>query len=184
MVTQEVDVNLIPGGVPPVINVNQYDKGSRVLKLHLFLGQEEYQIPEDAAAYIQGTKPDGTGFLYVCNFEGNTILADLTDQMTVLPGVIRCEAFLQEDVERRIGTANFVLLVERATLQDPEDHLSETEIPLIGTLAEASLKAMNFSSNAKTSEENALARSFILCIVLWHGRKMEQKKSIRHRNWR
>ena len=88
----------------------------------------------------------------------------MTDQMTVLPGAVRCEVFLQEETEKRIGSANFAIVVERATLQDPEDHLSETEIPLIGTLAEAALKAMSSEkaaaeseSNAKTSETNAAA---------------------------
>ncbi len=164
MVTQEINLNLIPGGVPPVVNVSQYDKGSRVLEMHLYLGTEEYQIPDGTSVFIQGTKLDGNGFLYECEYDGNIVTADVTDQMTVLPGAVRCEVFLQEETEKRIGSANFAIVVERATLQDPEDHLSETEIPLIGTLAEAALKAMSSEkaaaeseSNAKTSETNAAA---------------------------
>lgn len=154
MVSQEINLNLIPGGVPPVVNVSQYDKGSRVLKLHLYLGTEEYQIPEGTMACIQGTKLDGTGFLYVCEYAGNTITADVTDQMTAVPGKVKCEAFLQEETEKRIATANFVIMVEQTTLQD-DDHLSETEIPLIGTIGEAALKAMASEKAAKASEENA-----------------------------
>ena len=154
VVTQEINLNLIPGGVPPMVNVSQYDKGSRMLKLQLYLGTDEYQIPEGAMACIQGTKLDGTGFLYVCEYSGNTITADVTDQMTVVPGKVKCEAFLQEETEKRIGTANFVIVVEKATLQD-DDHISETEIPLIGTIGEAALKAMASEKAAKASEQSA-----------------------------
>ena len=64
MVTQTINLNLIPGGVPPVINVNQYDIGNAALILKLHNGFSEFSVPASASVTLVGTKPDNTGFVY------------------------------------------------------------------------------------------------------------------------
>lgn len=141
MLVQEININLIPVMATPAVNVSQYDKGSRVLKIHVFHGTDEYQVPDNAVAYIQGTKRDGTGFMYKCEHKGNVVTANVTDQMTVLPGSVHCELCLQIGTDKRAATANFIIMVKKSSLQDTQK-ISETEIPLIGKLSEAATKAV------------------------------------------
>lgn len=133
MVTQKLNLNVIPGGVMPVVNVSQYDKGERKLQITLYNGSSAYNVPSGATVMIQGTKPDKTGFAYNCTYSDNVITSDIEAQMTVLSGVVVTEVvvFVGED---RIASANFVLAVEPAALND-ETQISETEIPDIIALA-------------------------------------------------
>ena len=41
MLTNQVDLNVSPGGIPPVIHVSQYDAGTPRLELHLVCKGEE-----------------------------------------------------------------------------------------------------------------------------------------------
>ena len=45
MITQTINLNLIPGGVLPRINVSQYDKGSRTLNFNIYNGSVLFPIP-------------------------------------------------------------------------------------------------------------------------------------------
>lgn len=137
MITQTINLNLIPGGVLPRIKVSQYDKGSRVLQFNLFNGSSAFTIPVDASITIQGTKADNTGFQYACTFSGSTVTADLEQQMTVFAGEVECEIRIaQDDGDVLLGTCNFILDVEEAALKD-DIIISETELPLVEKAAEA-----------------------------------------------
>lgn len=130
MITQSINLNLVPGGVLPIINVSQYDKGSRTLQIVLFNGVTAYQIPDGSSVTIQGTKADKTGFQYeVDSFSGNVVTTDIEQQMTVFPGDVAIELSIAKNGDR-LGTANFILRVEPAALAD-DTIISETELPLI-----------------------------------------------------
>ena len=47
MIEQAYDLNLIPGGVPIIVNVSQADAGTRTLKFNVFNRNELYTIPSD-----------------------------------------------------------------------------------------------------------------------------------------
>lgn len=134
MITQSIDLNLIPGAVMPRINVSQYDKGSRTLVFNLYAGAVAFSVPVGATVQIVGTKKDHTGFEYSCTASGSTVTADLTDQMTVFPGEVVCELRIYDDGDV-LGTANFVLNVETSALAD-DVPISETDIPIIQELPE------------------------------------------------
>lgn len=137
MITQTINLNLIPGGVLPRIKVSQYDKGSRVLQFNLFNGNSAFTIPVDASITIQGTKADHTGFQYSCTFSGSVVTADLEQQMTVFPGDVECEIRLSQNLGSvLLGTCNFILDVEEAALQN-DIIISDTELPLVEKAAEA-----------------------------------------------
>lgn len=155
MITQEFDLNMIPDSEPVVVHVNQYDIGSGRLIAHLYDKDQPYS-PDNATVIIQGTKPDRHGFAYDAEIIGNTVTADLTQQMCAVEGITRTQIVVLDD-DGRTGTFAFHLLVQRSALQDDTD-VSETEIPAIIDAAKQSAQdAANSAEAAAESETNAEA---------------------------
>lgn len=132
MVTQRINLNLIPGGVLPRINVSQYDTGSRTLELVLYNGETAFNLPAGANVQIVGTKRDNTGFEYSCTYADNVVSVDITDQMTVFGGEVVTELRILKD-DDQLGTGNFIINVEPTALKD-DVVISETDIPIIQQL--------------------------------------------------
>lgn len=80
-------------------------------------GSVEWEIPEDAAASLNGVKPDGNVFAFAGTVEDNRVVVDTDVQMTACAGDTICELSITHD-DKVIGTANFVLVVEKAPKQD------------------------------------------------------------------
>jgi hypothetical protein len=176
MFLQNTDLNIVPGGIIPVMHVSQYDVG-RELKFVLYDGYDTADITTGTTVTIEGTKPDGHGFQYsgVLDQNAHTATFVTTEQMTVLAGAIECKLTLYLN-SQRIGTALFILDVEKAGIND-STIISDTELPLIIAQAteqmeraEAAADAAALSeTNAATSETNAAtsetnaANSEIIC---------------------
>lgn len=151
MITQSINLNLIPGGVLPRFNVSQYDKGSRVLQFNLFSGSFPFDVPDGSTVTIQGTKKDMTGFQYPCTYQGSLVVSDLYDQMTVLAGEVTTELVITDTNLNILGTCNFIIDVEQAALSK-DIPISETELPL---LQEAVLAADEAKASAEAAEDDA-----------------------------
>lgn len=132
MITQNKNLNLVPGGVPQIINVSQYDKG-QTLTFNLYNQGSPFTIPTGAEVSIRGTKPDNHGFAYSCTFSGSTVSATLQQQMTAVAGDVVTEISITKN-GNLLATANFILRVEKAALGD-DTVISDTEIPEIIALA-------------------------------------------------
>jgi len=146
MITQTINLNLIPGSPQPRINVSQYDNGSRTLQFNLYNGVSPYEIPSGASVYIVGTKADNTGFEYACTFDGSLVSVDITDQMTVFAGEVQSELRIVQSDEI-LGTANFIINVESAALSD-DTQFSETDIPIIQRIPEILGEAEGYADTA------------------------------------
>lgn len=167
MITQTHDLNLIPGSVPPVVNVTQYDKTARTLVFNLWDGETSFSVPSGAAVTIRGTKPDGNGFEYTATASGSAVSMNIQQQMATCAGSVRCEVRIASGTQI-IGTADFILEVKPSALNE-NTPFSETELPLIEQAAEGAAKieanlsasntaasnAAKSASAAKTSETNA-----------------------------
>lgn len=134
MTTQTIKLNLIPGGVMPVVYASQYDNQTNAVIFELYNGDLPFPVPSGAAVLINGTKPatDGqvTGFSYsAASISGNAVTCNVTTQMTAVAGDVLCELRIRTATQI-IGSVNFILRVERAALND-DTVLSETDIPLI-----------------------------------------------------
>lgn len=151
MITQSINLNLIPGGVLPRFSVSQYDKGSRVLQFNLFSGSFPFEVPDGSTVTIQGTKKDMTGFQYPCTYQGSLVVSDLYDQMTVLAGEVTTELVITDTNLNILGTCNFIIDVEQAALSK-DIPISETELPL---LQEAVRAANEAKASAEAAEDNA-----------------------------
>lgn len=139
MITQTNKIDLIPSGDPLVVHVSQYDTTARTLAFDLYNGGVAFEMPEGASASINGTKPDGTAFMYEMTTEGNTASIDLQQQMALVAGDVICEIQIAGS-GGKLGTANFILRVERAAI-DENTVISETDVPVFEELVESAEEA-------------------------------------------
>lgn len=158
MTTQIIKLNLIPGGVMPVVYASQYDNQTNALIFELYNGDEPFDVPSGAAVLINGTKPpvDGqlTGFSYsAASISGNRVVCNVTQQMTAVPGNVLCELRVRTATQI-IGSVNFVLMVERSALND-DTVLSETQIPLIEQAIDIAANLADYIDTAVQSAETA-----------------------------
>ena len=130
MYVQNLNLDIIPEGVRPVIYVSQYDNQTNALKFSLYVNNQSFTIPSGAGVLINGHKPDNTAFSYqAASISGNTVTCNVTQQMTAVPGDVDCELRIRTSTQV-IGTLNFVLRVEAAPLND-DSVISESYIPLV-----------------------------------------------------
>ena len=157
MITQYFELNLIPGGVKPIVKASQYDKESRTLLISLYAGAVAFPVPDGAEVMIQGTKKDDTGFQYACTAAGNVVTATIEQQMTVFPGDVEIELQILFSGQT-LGTGNFILQVEEAALKD-DTVISETDIQIIQRIPEYVSEAAGYAHDAQESAEEAAAVS-------------------------
>lgn len=149
MITQTFDLNLIPESSPVIVHVNQYDVGAGRLIAKLYNGDVAYTPATGATVVIQGTKPDGHGFMYNATWSGNTVTANLTDQMTPVCGVVRTQIVVTEG-NNITGTFVFTLNVQKSSLPADAD-MSDSEYQAIEELIRAAIAA---SSNPPIIGQN------------------------------
>lgn len=160
MTTQIIKLNMIPGGVMPVVYASQYDNQTNALVFELYNGDLPFPVPSGAAVLINGTKPpvDGelTGFSYsAASISGNRVVCNVTTQMTAVAGDVLCELRIRTATQI-IGSVNFILRVERSALND-DTVLSETDIPLIEQAIEIAANLADYIDTAIRSAETASA---------------------------
>lgn len=140
MITQSFNLNVIPESSPVIVHCDQYDTGEGRLVISLFDDSVAYTPEVGATAVIQGTKPDGHGFMYSATISGNVVTADLTQQMSACAGHVRCQVVITE-TDGRTGTFVFILAVQRSALPDDSD-LSESDIAVIEQAVEDAQQAV------------------------------------------
>ena len=157
MITQTLKLNLIPGQVLPRINASQYDAGTRTLQMLLYNGDQAFNISSGMSGFVQGTKPDRTGFQYSATVtEGsNVVTLVVTQQMTAVSGEVTCELVIT-DGDDRIATVNFILYVEPAALAD-DTVISETDLPLIEEAAELAQRIDGIAADVEANADRAEA---------------------------
>ena len=129
---QNVNLNLIPGSVLPVINVSQYDVG-RQFTLTVYEGAVAYSLTGKGVE-IRGTKPDGNGFAYdstdgAVSVSNNVVTITTLEQMTACGGQVMCELRITSSGVV-LGTLNFIIDCEPSALSD-DTPISDTDIPAI-----------------------------------------------------
>lgn len=110
------NVDVQPGvGVPAIFHCSQGDKGTRII-LGLLNNNDSYTIPEGTTAIIRGSRADGTLFTEItADIDTTTeIKFNLTEDMTSVPGPVECEAVMTSGTANVIGTANFIVNVEKS----------------------------------------------------------------------
>lgn len=157
MITQEFDLNLIPDQEPVIVHVSQYDIGEGRLIAHLYNGDLAYTPTSGATVTIQGTKPDRFGFMYDAALSGNTVTADLTEQMCAVAGRVVVNIIVHES-DNRTGTFNFFLDVQKAALGD--DTVISDSDGNIYNIPELVESAEEYAERAETAAENSQSSSY------------------------
>ena len=161
MITEQLRLNLIPNGIPPVIHVSQYDVG-RTLQFIIYNGSSQYVFTSGESAILLGTKPDGHIFIYDLTISNNVLSIDTTEQMLAIPGNVSAEIRIQ-GADKDIGTANFIFAVEESPIYKDIIY-SDSEIPAIdaaaaniGQAKDAASQAKAYRNEAQTAATNAVA---------------------------
>lgn len=149
MITQSFDLNLIPEQAPVVVHCDQYDKGTGRLIIKLYEGDVAYS--PSGTAIIQGIKPDNKGFTYSATLVGNTVTADLTEQMSAVSGHVRCQVVVTESTGRT-GTFAFILDVQASALPLDTD-LSDSDYQFIEEAIEDAQQAIEDAQDAVEDSE-------------------------------
>ena len=175
MVTQEFDINIVPHGLPPRVEVDQYDTGLRTLIAHIYQDDTPLVMTDEYTYTVIGTKPSGTGFSYPATAENGAIVIDVTGQMTVVSGLVECGIIVWSGTDR-VGTHRFNLWVQPSaltaeTIIDSDDFDSIIDAAIQNALADAVNKTLpiDTASGAIASFEdganNALVEDLTVSIV-------------------
>lgn len=153
MITQQkINLNLVPGGVLPIVNVSQFDVQTNGVEFTLYAGDTLFTLPNGAGVTVNGKKPDSTGFTYSASYaSGSIVRINITKQMCAVAGDAMCELRISVG-SQDIGSANFILRVERSPMDDAV--ISETVLPLIEQAAEI---AATIGEYAETVAQEAIA---------------------------
>ena len=153
MIVQTFSLNLIPESAPVVVHVDQYDEGTGRFLISLYEGGAAYSPASGATVVIQGTKPDGHGFLYNASLSGNVVTANLEKQMTVVAGKVLAQIVVTESTGRT-GSFKFILEVQASALPSDTD-MSESDYQAIEELIEEAQEVAQEVAEDRTAAENA-----------------------------
>ena len=119
MQTQDLVLDIVPGGVPPVIDVTQYDT-ARGIKITLSSRTSaSFSLSSNYTYELRGTRANKTGFIdteAVSMVDSRTLIFTTTGTMTSIAGECRC-GILIFDGDEHIETINFIMQVHRASLE-------------------------------------------------------------------
>lgn len=147
MNTQTYTLNIRPGvGYSQTVKVSQNDVG-RPLAFELLDDTDALTITSGTVITIHGTKPSGLGFTETCTWSGNLVSIETTESMTQESGSIPAELVLTLDTTV-IGTANFVLAVEKTPHQSGTTDGTTEEAQTILQQAQAAAEAAATSAEA------------------------------------
>lgn len=156
---QELTVDLIPHGMPPCVQVwaSQYDAG-RPIKINIQYDGAPYTVPAGSQAYIDVRKPSGKIVHDVVTELGATYaVVSLAEQMTAEYGQVLMEISLIGDGQDPIGTANWLMQVERSPLAagDP----SVTWVVDLNTAVDEAKGARDDAEAAQAAAETAQGKA-------------------------
>lgn len=118
MQTQDLVLDIVPGGVPPVIDVTQYDT-AREIKITLSSRTSaSFSLSSSYTYELRGTRANKTGFIdteAVSMVDTRTLIFTATGTMTSIAGECRC-GILIFDGEEHIETINFIMQVHKSSL--------------------------------------------------------------------
>lgn len=111
-----ITLNIVPGDVPPVAHVSQYDIG-REIRITLLDGSKGFELSPDYSYTLVGTKSSGRGFSYddILEIVNNALVFKTNGQMTVAEGPVVCGIIIMDGNEH-VETLSFILEVHQSAL--------------------------------------------------------------------
>lgn len=116
VITQNYDIDLKATGEYPVVKMSQFDTGSRTIVFTVYDGHDLAQI-DGMVARVDGTRSDGVEFSSTCTVStGSKVSFTINQEMTKHAGKHAAELVLFDASGNPIGTQNFIIEVEPATM--------------------------------------------------------------------
>jgi hypothetical protein len=118
MVTQDVKVSIVPGGVPPRVSLKQWDKGLNTLRFHVYdVDNTPYVIANDTTVSLKGEViiPGGNSYMlmYNCSFSSNIVSVSVPKQLTLEAGDIHCELCFVDSGGNQTASIDIILDIEK-----------------------------------------------------------------------
>lgn len=159
--TENHVLQMIPGGVPLVLHVSQYD-ADRSYVLTPYYGSAKYERQPDSTAVLEATKPDSTVVAITATYgEDGTISFNLPASITQVAGDVRSKVSILDENGKRVSSAKIVFAVDVAGI-DTYARVSESDLELLRNVEEQTVNIAENVKNAaasaeaaKTSETNA-----------------------------
>lgn len=127
------------------VPVKQFDNARKIRIMLIDDTGEEYKIPEDIEINFKALKPDKTQIntSEVIEVSDNRIIVSITDQITVVDGIVHCEIILHKD-GKRITTTKFDLIVESSVHDNSHIEESADYNDILDTIGEVKLLVENY----------------------------------------
>lgn len=159
--TENHILQMVPGGVPLVLHVSQYD-AERAYILTPYYGSTKYERQPDSTAVLEATKPDSTVVAITVTYgEDGTISFNLPAAITQVAGDVRSKVSILDERGKRVSSAKIVFAVDTAGI-DTYARVSESDLELLRNVEEQTVSIAENVKNAaasaaaaKTSETNA-----------------------------
>lgn len=110
MLTQTIDLDMVPRGEKPVVRLNQGDADFTIL-VKLLAREGDFKIVSGTTAKVQGTKPDGTKYTASAAINNMVVAVWGDNKMTNVPGTGTYEICLTYR-GKELYTSNFSIVVE------------------------------------------------------------------------
>ena len=116
------------------LNVKRTDS-YRVIIATLMENGKPYHIEDGCSAYFTAKKPDGRVIYNDCIISDDTIMYELTEQTTAVPGITECEFVLYDITGRKNTSPRFTILVD-TTVYNGEEIVSSDEAKFVESFIE------------------------------------------------
>lgn len=117
MITERINIDVRPGGVPVVIHVTQYEAGLRQFIFTPYASNGELTVVAGSAT-LEGTKPDGYAFQQACQMIDGVITYTLQEQLCAVEGRVWSRLVVRDANGGMIGYTAIVWVVGRAGVAD------------------------------------------------------------------
>lgn len=114
---QTIFLELIPNTTPPIIYCDQHDHDGRQIKIALTKDGVAYVPLAGTTATIEGTNADGEGFTHEAVLDGNFVIFNIIEDMTLHAGATRTQVVLTNGDDRTASTV-FLIMVQRSAYND------------------------------------------------------------------
>lgn len=114
-----VHVNIVPGGMPVVLHISQYDVGLRQYTFTLYSTQGTWEYVSGASATLEATKPDNHAIVHNCTYNNDgTITYTVQEQLAAVVGRVWSKLVIRDTNSNVLGTIAIIWIVDPAGVTD------------------------------------------------------------------
>lgn len=161
IVLNEVEVDFIASAPSPVVICPQFEDRGRAIRVSLKNNREDFPVPEGYTPHVYELKYDKKVVDNVCEYDGNTVMVEVTKQMSFTPGDNLLRVALINDETGAVAQSIYIVLkvTKGPNVDDAEQSSDEFEALVVyANQAKASAdKAAKSEANAESSKTAAQA---------------------------